>query len=182
MDHLGEVRNNTTETISSPSISLTLIDGDGNIVGAQGLIDVYPIVEPGTPTPYQVVLDPSIVPGSWETETVEAYSTEGYGPTTCSTGLELRDVVEEDKSTDWLDITGKAYNGGTVPLDGVIVWAAVYRTDGVFAGIVNGSIGAAIPPDKWGAFRVYGSLMPGLTPDYTYRLFATNITGGSTYC
>lgn len=184
---LGEVRNTNAEAVPSPSFSITLLDSDGNIVGTQRLIDLYPIVEPETPTPYQVVMDPSIEPESWESEEVEVFNREAYGPAECSTGLELRDVVEEDKSAEQLRISGKVYNGGTRPLDGVIVWAAVYRIDGVYAGVINESIGTTIPLEKTAAFSLFGLRVPGLLlpdsdPDYTYRLFATNTTGGSTYC
>lgn len=182
---LAEVRNTTDVATPSPSILLTLLDGDENIVGSANLIDVYPIVDPARPTPYQVVLDPSIEPNSWSSVTIEANP--GYGEASCSSGIEVRDIEKKEQTSEQLRVRGKVFNGGNLPLDGVLVWAAIYRTDGVFAGVINKSIQATIPSGKTAAFELFGLRVPGLQlpnskPTYTYRIFATNITGGSSYC
>ena len=182
---LAEVRNTTGVATPSPSILLTLLDGEGNIVGSANLIDVYPIVEPARPTPYQVVLDPSIEPNSWSSVTIEANP--AYGEASCSSGIEVRDIEKKEQTPEQLRVRGRVFNGGNLPLDGVLVWAAIYRTDGVFAGVINKSIQATIPPGKTAAFELFGLRVPGLQlpdsePAYTYRIFATNITGGSSYC
>lgn len=169
---LGEVRNTTASAIGAPSLSITLLDADANIVASYGLASIYPNVEPGSTTPYQIWLD-SVAPGSWTGEEVEVVLFD-TGPFTCT--MEVRDVDEVQKSEDRLVVEGNVFNGGATTADGIIIFAALYRTDGVFAGIItDGSDQGAVPPGKKSRFQISGSLPAGYSRtkppgDYTYRL------------
>lgn len=182
---LGEVRNTTADAVPSPYMLVTLLDDQGNIVGETRPIDLYPIVPAGGTTPYQVWVD-GVDPGTWATSTLEVISY-GQGAGACTSGIELQDVTEVQKSADAFEVSGKIYNGGELPLDGALVYVAVYTLDGVFAGMSNDGIQSTIPPGKSALFSVFGLRPPGLLLhdadlDYTYRVFATTISGGSTYC
>ena len=88
---LAEIRNNNDQAVTTPSLLFTLLDDDGNIVGETRPIALYPIVEPEqtTPRPFWVT---DVQPDSWASELFEVVGF-GSGITTCSTGLELRDIA-----------------------------------------------------------------------------------------
>lgn len=180
----AEVRNTTGVAIAAPFVYVTLLDTDGNIVGASSLIALHPNVEDQSTTPYQVFMN-DVAAGSWESEQVEI-GLQSVGPTICT--LELRDVEEVEKGRDRLRVNGSAYNGSETVADGVIVYAAWYTEDGVFAGSSsNGSDLGAIPPGKSSRFTVFGLIpagfaLPGVGDSYSYRLLAINVSAGTVYC
>jgi hypothetical protein len=166
---------------------VTLLDADENIVGTASPIDLFPIIEPGQTTPLQVVVN-DVEQGTWVSEEVQVFGLDS-NDATCSTGLELRDIKETERSFNRLRIEGKVFNGGSIPADGVSIRAAIYRTDGVYAGMISDSIRSAIPPGKTAQFSMFGLpsgmpglLVPGVDPSYTYRLLVTNTTRGTTFC
>jgi len=184
---LAEARNTNEYAVATPSLLVTLLDVDGNIVGETRPIALFPIIEPGQATPLQVWVN-GVSPGSWASESVQVLGF-GAGAATCSTGLDLRDLAESERSTTRLRVEGKVYNGGAEPVEGVLVWVAVYRNDGVYAGMANTGIQSTIPPGKSATFSVFGvpNNLPGLSrvgtaQGFTYRTFVTSTSGGVTRC
>ncbi len=126
-----------------------------------------------------------VAPGTWTSQLVE-FGLSSMAPITCT--LELRDVAELQKTRDVLEVTGSVYNGGDAPVGDVIIYAAYYREDGVFAGSSSdGDDQGTIPPDRSSRFNVFGLRPAGLQlpdagDDYTYRLLVINVDFGTVYC
>jgi hypothetical protein len=179
---LGEFRNVNEFAVASPNIRFTLLDSGGNIITTTSPLALSPVIEPNSTAPFQVVLD-SATMGEWQSETYEV--SEVGAALDCTAGLQLKNVKESRKESDWLEVVGNVLNGGGADVDGISITVAVYRSDGRYAGEISDYVSATVPPGKTAKFDAYGSRssFPGVdvkpvSKDYTYRIFLSYLPGG----
>jgi len=180
---LGEFRNTNDYAVTAPNLQFTLLDKDGNIVTSTNISALYPIIEAGKTTPFQIVVD-DVHLGDWTTETFEAFNVDDSA-TACSANLQVNNVKETASGSDSLRIEGIILNGGDAPVDNISINVAVYRSDGRYAGEFSDYVQASVPADKSAKFNAFGlrGSFPGVDVDprsskFTYRIFVRYLPGG----
>src|SRR5699024_7974846 len=83
-----------------------------------------------------------------------------------------------ENTRDRFRINGSVFNGNDYDIDGPQIVTAIYREDGVLAGMSVDSIQVAIPAQRGAAFGAFsivsdmpGMQMTGPENDYTFRVF-----------
>ncbi len=178
---VGELRNATDLTLDTPALTFSLLDDDGNTLGAVAAVSLVPVIGPEQLVPFEGTLtedQPRV--GEWarkEVELADQWGTELDVARFGTEGLDLRDVHETDHAATRFRVEGAVINGSGTPVKGIKVFAAVYGPDGHYAGSIMTFelLDVTIPPSKTAAFFIdsgYAAFDPvGLAgPDYSFRL------------
>ncbi len=173
----GEIRNISETAVPSPYVRFTLLDDDGNIIDTIDAGPLFSFVEAGKTVPFSATYT-GIGMGEWATEEIVGCGDIATDP--IPEGLSIEDVRETRKEAERLQLEGKVRNEGNAPVEGVMVYAVLYRPDGRFGGSGVTLIQSPIPAGKTARFELsaYGSEMAGVVEargTYTYSVVpATN--------
>lgn len=157
---VGETRNTTDVPIDSPTLLFTLYDDQGNVLSTARTNPLFLVIPPGASMPFNGAADDGTLRAADIGLAAPALCTYGSGivfstdPAYSDAGLEIRNVDEVVVAPGRFQVTGEVFNGTDSPASAVFVRAAIFGSDGHYAGDVSTGIGTDIPAGRTARFTV----------------------------
>ena len=169
---VGEARNRGTGPAARVQIAVSLIDGEGKVIGA-GSVNAaqLALVEPGALYPFRVMVDR--VSRDWSEVRIQIQPLSAEGAPARYTGLrpEGVSVVPPTQSAEGYGLAGDVVNGGASSVHDVRIVAVAYDSQGRVVDV--SATTPKLDPIAQGALAPFALVWDGVLtePPYRYELF-----------